>query len=224
MLNIWQKIRRLEDFNNCLSLFTPLHDNSDFPSGLQAGFADWSCRAIKVVGDIVQGGLILSFQQLKMTFAITNNDFLKFSQVQNFILTKLKEFTGVFSVSPIESLFAENTQLKFITKWLYKALNSLKSDNSDKVRGRWESDLGTTIEPEVWDALCSKPPVASNSAWERQFKILHGLYISPETRHKFNPDLTEICTKCKSAVGTFFSLCVELPSYAAVLVHNHSAA
>ncbi len=59
MLNIWRKIRKLEGYSNCFSLLTPFHENPDFPPGLQAGFADWSRRGIKVVGDIVQGGSIL---------------------------------------------------------------------------------------------------------------------------------------------------------------------
>lgn len=42
----------------------------------------------------------------------------------------------------------------------------------------------------------------SNSAWERQFKILHRLFITPEARHKMNPTLSELCMKCQSAVGS----------------------
>lgn len=69
-------------------------------------------------------------------------------------------------------------QPKFITKQLYKILCDLKADNSDKVTGKWESDLGT-IDPEAWNDLCSHPSsiLASNSTWERQYKILNRLYI-----------------------------------------------
>lgn len=150
---------------------------------------------------MIQGGSILTFQQMKSKYGINNNDFMKFLQVKKFILCNLKEFTGGLAISPIESLLLNNKRLKFFTKKLYKTLNA---DNSDKVKGKWESDVGM-IESEDWNALCSQPSSVqvSNSAWERQFKILHRLFITPEARHKMNLTLSELYTKCQSAARSF---------------------
>ena len=65
MLNIWWEARKSEGYNNSFSLLTPLHDNPDFPPGLLAGLTDRSRSGTKVVMDMVQGGSILIFQQVK---------------------------------------------------------------------------------------------------------------------------------------------------------------
>lgn len=128
--------------------------------------------------------------------------YIKYLQVKIFILSNLKKFTGGLAISPIESLFLNDMGLKFVSKKLYKTLCNLNVDNSDMVMGKWDSDLGT-IEPEDWNALCGQPSsvLLSNSYWERQFKVLYKIFITPEARHRMNPTLSELCTKCKSAVG-----------------------
>ncbi|KAI3370868.1 hypothetical protein L3Q82_007384 [Scortum barcoo] len=161
-----------------------------------AGLADWKHKGIKVVGDMVRGGSILTFQQVKSKYGVTSKDFFKFIQVQNFILCNLKVFNGRLAISPIESLLLDCHYLL-----LYKTLSNFEVDNSGKVKGRWESDMGT-IEPGDWDALCGQPSkvLVSNSAWERQFKILHRLYITPEARHRMSPTLSEFCTKSEQTL------------------------
>ena len=76
MLNIWRGVRKMEGYSNCFSLLTPIHEKH---------------KGIKVVGDMIQGGSILSFQQVKSKYGITNRDFFKCVQVCNFILCKLKD-------------------------------------------------------------------------------------------------------------------------------------
>lgn len=63
---IWCKIRKLKGYTKCFSLLTPIHENVDFQPGLGSGFADWEHRGINVVGDMIQGESILTFQQIKI--------------------------------------------------------------------------------------------------------------------------------------------------------------
>ena len=107
MLNIWRKVRKLEGYSNCFSLLTPIHENPDFQPGLRGGLANWKYKGIGVVGDMIQGGSILTFQQAKSKYGITDTDFVKFLQVRNFILCNLKYFTGGLAISPIESLIGK---------------------------------------------------------------------------------------------------------------------
>lgn len=53
---------------------------------------------MKVVGDLVQDGLILTCHEVKSKFAVSNNDLLTFLQVQNFIILSQK-------TSLVDSLF-----------------------------------------------------------------------------------------------------------------------
>ena len=127
---------------------------------------------------MVRAGSVLTFQQVNNKFGVTNGDFLRSLQVRNFILTKLKVFSGGLAISPVESLLMDNSQLKFFTGYCAASRRTTQM----KFKAKWESDLGTIIKPEDWAALCNQPSsvLASNSAWERQFKILHRLYITPE--------------------------------------------
>ena len=125
MLNIWCRVK-LEGYSNCFSLFSlPIHENPDFQPGRQVGLADWKHRGIKVVGDMIQGGSILTFQQVKSKYGVTNKDFIKFLQIRNFILCNLKDFSGGLAISPIESLLVNNMQLKSFTKTLRVSVISM---------------------------------------------------------------------------------------------------
>lgn len=119
MVNIWRKVRKLEGYSNCFSLLTPIHENPDFQPGLQAGLAAWRDKGIRVIGDMIQGCSILTLQQMKSKYDITNNDFIKYLQVKNFILCNLKKSTGGLAISPIESLLVNDKRLKFFTKKVY---------------------------------------------------------------------------------------------------------
>lgn len=205
MIAIWRRVRRLEGYSNCFSLLTPIQENPDFSPGLEGGFADWSIKGIKKVGDLVHEGSLLKFNQMRVKYGLTNKDFLKYVQVKSFISSKLRKYSGGLAVSPIESLMLKTTQLKGITKKIYNILGDLNTDKSNKVKDQWEVDLGP-IEDVAWDELCSRPfkALASNSTWERQFKILHRIYITPEKRHRMFPALSNLCNKCQSAVGSLF--------------------
>lgn len=86
----------MEGYSSCFSLLTPVQENPDFPPGLRFGLADWSHKVIKVLGDVIQGGSILTFQQVQSKYDVTNDDFFKFLQ---------------FDTSPIESLSVNDIQL-----------------------------------------------------------------------------------------------------------------
>lgn len=72
-----------------------------------------------MVGDIIQDGTILTFQQIKDKFSIPNVDFFKYLQVRNFILTKYRDYPGGFGIYPVESLLAIEKQVKCITRRVY---------------------------------------------------------------------------------------------------------
>lgn len=73
--------------------------NPNFLPGLQAVFSEWSKKGIKTVGDLVQEGSLLRFNQVKAKYGLTNKDFLKYFQIRSFIISKLKDCNGGFGVS-----------------------------------------------------------------------------------------------------------------------------
>lgn len=61
----------------------------------------------------------------------------------------------------------------------------------------WNKDFNLTIDDETWLDIWQhlKGIATSNRTRETQFKILHCLQITPQLRHKMNPNLTEIYRK-----------------------------
>lgn len=144
---------------------------------------EWFRRGIKTVGDLVDGDQVLSFQQVREKYGIGSGDILRYMQVKHFILGGLKECDGGLAVSPMESLILKTTKLKSFSKSVYNVLSEPNTDNADRVKMLWETDLGP-ITAESLGEICNRPikALASNSIWEKQFKILHRLFVTPEKR------------------------------------------
>lgn len=49
--------------------------------------------------------------------------------------------------------------------------------------------MGRSLAIGEGDSIC-------NRTRETQFRILHRLQIAPQLRHRMNPSLTEMCSKC----------------------------
>lgn len=54
---------------NCIYLLTLIHDNLEFPSSLQAGFAGWYTEGMKVIIVLAHEGSLPTFEQVKLSLA-----------------------------------------------------------------------------------------------------------------------------------------------------------
>ncbi len=61
--------------------------------------------------------------------------------------------------------------------------------------------MDETTWAEVWQ--CAKKISICNKTREIQFRILHHLQVSPQLRHRMNPNLTEMRSKCQVEVGSY---------------------
>lgn len=195
----------MEDCDKHLSLMTPLHENPDFPPGLGGGFALWKSKGINTIGHIMQDGKVLTFDQIISKFDIPKSHFFKLLQVHDFVSTGLKLHPGGISISPIETILLNTTGNKSIIRHFYSALCSLNRENAEKARLKWEIDIDSPIDVADWENICGEPSkfLASNSAWEMQFKIIHRLHITPVSRHRMDPSLSNLCNKCQNTGGTY---------------------
>lgn len=84
-------------------------------------------------------------------------------------------------------------------------------------KGKWESDLNTAIEDQLWSELCKNSLSATINARYRliHYNFLHQLYWTPEI-HKFKPELSDVCFHCTIEVGSFLHctwLCVKVQDF-----------
>lgn len=101
---------------------------------------------------------------------------------------------------------------------LYRACTALIPCSDDRIREKWEADLGHEITVEQWQACCTITQTISLNDRHKllHFKFLRRLYITPATQHKIDPSRPLQCLKCGSPHANFAHLswsCPKLHQY-----------
>ncbi len=67
----------------------------------------------------------------------------------------------------------------------------------------WQTELGVNIDEDRWDGMGNHTRKISvcHRAGLLQYEILHPLQISSSKRHKMNPQISLMCSKCEISVG-----------------------
>ena len=94
---------------------------------------------------------------------------------------------------------------KFISKMYHLLMNECPKPGLHKSTMKWESGLNVTIDEQFWADLCQKSLSTTINARYRliNYNILHQLYLTPEKLHSFKSDLSEMCFRCDTEVGSF---------------------
>lgn len=199
----WQIVQKLEGRSQLTSLFIPLCDNPLFPPGTtDPGFQVWTTKGIFVLSDLMDGPSMLSFDQMVDKYDIQRWDFFRYLQVRDYVRRKTSLLSDQ-SISDFEKqLFLP--RFKTSIKSSYTLLKEYASTNTIHLKGLWEKELGMEINDEDWDNIWRNANSLSvcNRIKAIQLKILHQAHVSPSKRHKFNSDLSPLCPKCKTEVGT----------------------
>ncbi len=88
--------------------------------------------------------------------------------------------------------------------------------NVQDVSQSWQNELGISIDEEKWDVICINKIPVCHHARLLQFKVLHGLQISPYRRHKMNPQLSHV-SKMQNLDRDLHSLCLGLSKDSSLL-------
>ena len=70
---------------------------------------------------------------------------------------------------------------------------------------KWESDLNVTTEEQLWTDLCNNSLSTTINAQYRliNYNILQQLYLTPEKLHLLKSNLSDMCFRCDTEVGSF---------------------
>ena len=203
-LKAWRVARLLEGRAKVTSPLTSIQGNPDFPPGLNdPGFNSWRDGGITTLGNLFNGPVLMSFDQIQQKYDLPRRHFFRFLQVRDFILRRTTLLTNI-NTSPIERALTIQFTRGFISI-LYGLLRSNATINTQDTKRKWERDLGVEIEDEVWCEMFDNAKKLSvcNRAWSVQLRTIHRLQITPSLRHKMNPSLSPLCLKCKIEEGDY---------------------
>lgn len=203
-LQAWQAIRKLEGRANTLSSLAPIYHNIDFaPASRDGGFNIWRDRGILTLGHLFHKGVMLSFTEIEKKYNLPPHNCFRFFQVRSFIQD---QDSHVFDhqTSKIECLLLNGGKKSVLGRG-YAVLNLASNINVDYLRHVWNNDLNLRMDETTWAEIWQRAKEISicNRTRETQFRILHRLQITPQLRHRMNPSLTEMCSKCHVEVGSY---------------------
>lgn len=217
-LKVWHNIRNHLGWKNFSSALQPLINNVMFPPGKEYGiYNNWHNKGIKLICNLFEKDIFLSFKQLQNKFGIPQRDFFGFLQVRHYVQSSLSFPCDQPTLNPIEDFllkFNENTsfQKKFISL-CYTKLMEITHQLAHTARSCWEADMGTELGDEFWlnAFISAKKIFTCNKLRENQYRILHRLQRTPHFMHKISPQNSPFCIKCKNSVGTYYHCVWQCP-------------
>ena len=145
---------------------------------------------------------MMSFSQLKDEYGIKQQDFFWYLQVRNFV-TRDTTILQCQNSSHLErQLFLQKSGRSI--SLFYNVLKGYNTTNTYFLKGLWERELSVEIRDDGWNDARKNAKTLSvcNRVRAMQLKLLHRSHISPSQCHKFNPDASPLCPKCKIETGS----------------------
>ena len=87
-LKIWSVVRKKLKLPMTISRAMRIASNSEFlPARLDRGFERWREMGIVVLDQLFEGGVLMSFEQLKEKYELPNRDFYRYLQIRHYLHT-----------------------------------------------------------------------------------------------------------------------------------------
>lgn len=200
-IKTWHAVRKWEGGSQFTSIFTPICDNPDFPPGvMDNNFQTWVNKGISTLHKLLGGSTMMSFSQLKRKYDIQQQDFFRYLPVRN--ITKDTTIRECQNISHIErQLFSQKSGRSISI--FYNILKGYTA-NTHFLKDSWEKELNVKKTDEGWYDVWNNAKTLSvcNRVRAMQLRPLHRAHISPSQRHKFNPNSSPLCPKCKIETGS----------------------
>lgn len=207
LVRTWHETHRTLGMKIGLSPKTPLNQNKLIPMTVDNKNLDsWHQKGIQRLEDYYDdGGLFLSYEQLKAKYNLSHHTFYTYLQVRSFLRAQLGPEMIIPEMSGIAKFLHEGNTYKFMSRMYTLLMKEGPKPGFHNSRLRWESALGVTIDDRLWTDLCRDSLSTTINTRYRMinYNILHQLYLTPEKIHSFKPELSDICFRCNTETGTF---------------------
>ena len=206
LIEIWNMVNVDVETKKSLLAQRPLFQNRLIPFTIGNQLLhDWIQKGIKYVGDCFQGGILMTFEQLKNKYKISDNTLFCYFQLRAYLKEKLGQTILLPKPNEIEILIHKGTIKKF-TSCMYNLIQEqMIKEGIHKSRQKWESNLDIKIEEVKWSRLLFDSVTNTINVRLRlvQYNFLHQLYITPQKINRFNSNLSAHCFRCNQEIGTF---------------------
>uniref|UniRef100_A0A8C6SR27 Reverse transcriptase domain-containing protein n=1 Tax=Neogobius melanostomus TaxID=47308 RepID=A0A8C6SR27_9GOBI len=216
-INTWYKAHEHVGDMPSISQFSPIWGNTLFtPGRADGGFKIWADKGVQKIGDLYEGGALLTFNDLCLKYSIPPKHFFKYLQLKHFISSHCEALREP-PLSCLEDIMIKHGNGKRQISVLYAALVSHdKESSSDRMRA-WSLDIKEDIDEDEWSIACLKAQTQTINTRMKllQHKWLMRTYMTPEKLNKFSPDIPDTCVKCSTEKGTLIHCVWECPKLVA---------
>jgi len=206
LIKMWYEVHKSLGLKVGLSPKTPLKQNELLPMTLDNKILDrWHHKGIQRLEDCFDKRLFMPFEHLKRKYNLSNQTFFCYLQLRSFLRANVGLEMTLPVMTDVERFLCDGNTHKFISKMYCLLLNDGPKPGVHKSRMKWESDLNVTIDEQFWTELCQNSLSTIINARYRliNYNFLHQLYLTPEKLHSFKSNLSEMCFRCDTEVGSF---------------------
>ena len=168
-------------------------------------FKLWHDKGILYFEQCYSNGTLMSFEQLKTKYDLSNKHFFCYLQLRTFLKKSWGDQMTLPDLTKVEKIFYNSKGPKHFIRQVYLTImEEYPKQNIHQSRERWESDLGITIHEDLWSDLCQNSLFATIIARFKlvNYNFLHQLYLTPQKLHRYNPSISNICFRCGIAEDT----------------------
>lgn len=170
----------------------------------------WARCEIKTLGDIVNNGRLLCFDDLKRGRNLPNRMLFRYLQLRHAFQAQFPRSLKL-EANDVESLL-RTSEMGGILSALYSILARLDTSKVSQLFSVWQSDI-LTLADSNWEEGIQQyiPLMVSTRDRLTQLKFIHRMYYSPDRLAKIYPDRRPTCHRCNAEVGTFFHVVWSCP-------------
>ena len=187
-----------------VSVHAPIWRNHDFAPSTHSNFKNWEQRGIKAIADLYEDNILLSFEQLQTKYGLPKTDFFRYLQVRNFVLSISSTNEGLIRENELHEILLKPPSSKGLTTTLTEYFSTNEDYCPNHIKEKWEKELNIKIPDNKWEtALKNISQCSVNSRLQLiQYKIIHRLHYSKAKVHKFSPESSPLCSRCKTEEST----------------------
>lgn len=199
-LDIWNNVTKKHSIRQNIGILKWFaYDLSFAPSVQDKHFLVWTDKGLSTYSSLVNDqGQVYSFQHLKDTYGLVNQDFFRYLQIRDYICKKFpkreekieKTIIGIF----LEAI--KGFKCKKIISRLYASITSMTKNNTVSTKSRWEKETKLDLTQEEWERICSYQwKTTSSPQWRfYSWKNIIRFFCTPAQKASFSTQTN--CWRC----------------------------
>ena len=188
---------------------TPLLYNPDMPLDLFASDPAVQCTEDMLrVNILFKQGAIISYESFTADHPYTNISQRDFETITKFLNKPNPCYNWQRPKTPFENICLKNSPQKHLISTLHSLFYSGFDLKTDTANLKWEEELKISLSTDQWETIFHRLHKGSLNVLtqENGYKLYSRWYRTPHIVNKYNPNVSSLCWRCKSAPGTLLHI------------------